>query len=118
MSLKRRLIRFFGKMPLQAIFVIPFVLQIVLAVGIVSYISYRNSRQAVNLLVTQLQTEISQRIDERLNQYLTIPHLLNQIETDVLESGQLDLAHPETTLPYFWQNLRLFEGLNATFMGT
>ena len=118
MYIKQRLTRLIRKIPLQAIFVIPFVVQIVLIVGLTGYLSFRNGQQAVNTLVSELQSEVTQRISERLDQYLTVPHLLNHIASHTIESGQIDLDDPESTLPYFWQNLYVFEELNATFLGT
>lgn len=118
MNAQRRLVHLIGKIPLQAIFIIPFVVQILLIVGIIGYISFRNSQQAVDSLVAELQDETSQRIEERLNQYLATPHLLNKLQAQALASGQLSLEDPAQLTPYFWQNLRLFEELNATFLGT
>ena len=116
--MKQKLVRFVGKTPLQAIFIVPFVLQIVLIVGIIGYISFRNGQQAIDTLVAELQDEISQRIEERLNQYLATPHLLNKIQAQALASGQLPVDDPAQLNPYFWQNLAIFAELNATFFGT
>ncbi len=116
--MKQQLVRFVGKIPLQAIFIIPFVLQIVFIVGIIGYISFRNGQQAIDTLVAELQDEISQRIEERLNQYLATPHLLNKIQAHAFASGQLPVDDPAQLNPYFWQNLAVFSDLNATFFGT
>ena len=115
MHIKQKMIRLMGKVPLQMIFIVPFVTQIVVIAGFVGYISYRNGQQAVTSLISELQDELSLRIDERLNQYLTTPHLLNQAQANALEYGQLDSENVDILLPYFLRNLQLFDDLNATF---
>ncbi|WP_421656041.1 hypothetical protein [Leptothermofonsia sp. ETS-13] len=43
-----------GKFRLRTTLVLPFVLQIMTAVGLVGYLSFRNGQQAVNDLIIQL----------------------------------------------------------------
>ncbi len=54
---------------LRTILVIPFVLQIFAAVGLVGYLSFRNSQQAVNHLAHQLIREASLRSQPKLHRY-------------------------------------------------
>ncbi|MCB0034594.1 MAG: HAMP domain-containing protein, partial [Anaerolineales bacterium] len=118
MLFKRRIKQLVGKLPLRAIFVIPFIIQILVIVSLTGYLSFRNGEQAINELATDLQSEVAKRIEERLNQYLTTPHLLNEIEANAIETGQIGLVDDVSILPYFWKNLRIFPELNATFVGT
>ncbi|MEL6815681.1 MAG: hypothetical protein AAFP03_12820, partial [Cyanobacteria bacterium J06598_3] len=55
------------QLPLRWVLVVPFVLQIVGAAGLVGYLSVRNGQQAVETLVSKLQSEASDRIDQHLN---------------------------------------------------
>ncbi|TAG55098.1 MAG: hypothetical protein EAZ28_23400 [Oscillatoriales cyanobacterium] len=48
-----------GSAPLRAVLIVPFVLQIMGAVGIVGYLSFRNGQKAVNDLASQLRTDCS-----------------------------------------------------------
>ena len=61
-------------------------LQIVGTVGLVGYFSYRNGREAVNDVASQLQVEISDRVQFYLKTYLTTPHLVNHINVDAVGS--------------------------------
>jgi len=47
------IVRISGKLPLQSVPVISFVVQITAAVGIVGYFWFQNGQQAVNQLATQ-----------------------------------------------------------------
>ncbi|MGB8689743.1 MAG: hypothetical protein WCD53_20730 [Microcoleus sp.] len=46
------------KPPLGVVLIVPFVLQIVGAVGLVGYLSFRNGQKAVNNLASQLMSEV------------------------------------------------------------
>ena len=81
------------KLPLRLILVVPFVLQIFAAVGLVGYFSFRNSQQTINDLANQLMTKASRLVNEHLNAYLATPHQINQINADAVELGHLDLQN-------------------------
>jgi len=46
------------KPPLGVVLIVPFVLEIVGAVGLVGYLSFRNGQKAVNNLASQLMSEV------------------------------------------------------------
>ncbi|MDM9384773.1 hypothetical protein QUB80_29385 [Chlorogloeopsis sp. ULAP01] len=50
------------KLPLCLILVVPFVLQIFVAVGLVGYLSFKNGQKAVNDLTDQLIDKASQQV--------------------------------------------------------
>ncbi|WP_424102536.1 response regulator [Moorena producens] len=106
-----------GKVPLRLILVIPFVLQIFAAVGLVGYLSYRNSKRAVNDVATQLLEEVNARVEQNLDAYLTIPHLVNQINATAINLGQLNLQDIPQLERYFWRQLQIFNTLTFTGLG-
>jgi len=110
MSVKflNRLVPISPKVPLRTILIVPFVLQIFAAVGLTGYLSFRNGQQAVNKLVTQLQSKESDRIDRHLNTYLATPNQINQINLDAIELGLLNLNDFQTTGRYFWKQMQVF----------
>jgi hypothetical protein len=65
-----RLTNLLNKVSLPTILTIPFVLQVILAVGIVGYLSFRNGQAAVNSLASQLQNELTARILQQLKSAL------------------------------------------------
>lgn len=67
---------------LRLILVVPFILQIFAAVGLTGWLSVRNGQEAVNNVATQLRSEVSERINQKLNEYLEAPHLVNQINLE------------------------------------
>ncbi|HIK09881.1 MAG TPA: HAMP domain-containing protein [Oscillatoriaceae cyanobacterium M33_DOE_052] len=100
-----------GKFFLRTALVVPFVLQIVAAVGLVGYLSFRNGQKAVNELVSQLQGEISLRVRERVDVYLEAPPLVNQINEDAAELGLLDFNDLEMSRSYLWKQVQRFKSI-------
>ncbi len=96
------------KVPLRTVLIVPFVVQIFAAVGLTGYLSFRNGQQAVNKLVTQLQSKESDRIDRHLDTYFATPNQINQINLDAIELGLLNLNDFQTTGRYFWKQMQVF----------
>ncbi|OCQ95314.1 hybrid sensor histidine kinase/response regulator [Oscillatoriales cyanobacterium USR001] len=101
--------------PLRLILVIPFVLQIFAAVGLTGWLSLRNGQQAVNDLAGQLYGEITARIEQHLNTYLEIPHLINQLNADAMIMGQLNPQDFPSMERYFWQQIQRFPSVNYIY---
>jgi signal transduction histidine kinase len=75
------------------VLIVPFVMQIVGAVGLVGYLSLRNGQKAVNDVAAQLRQELSARIDGAIKQYINMPHILNQINAASLAEGKFDMVN-------------------------
>jgi len=108
-SLNRLFSNVSGKVPLRTVLIVPFVLQIFAAVGLTGYLSFRNGQKAVNNLATQLQSEVSDRIDQHLDTYLATPNQINQINLDAIELGLLNLNDFQSTGRYFWKQMQVFD---------
>lgn len=54
------------QMPLRLILVVPFVLQIFVAVGLTGYLGIRNGQKSINNVVSQLRSETSNRINQQI----------------------------------------------------
>jgi len=105
------------KIPLRIVLVVPFTIQIVAAVSIVGYLSFRNGQQAVNDVATQLRQEISHRIQDRLNTYMITTQNLNQININAIYSGELNLNNTVGIGRHFWQQNQLFNGVTSIYFG-
>ena len=72
----------FRRVPLRSVIIIPFVCQIFASVGVVGYLSFRSGQQSVNTLAEQLMDTASENIEQKLENYLGIPHIINQLRFD------------------------------------
>ncbi len=102
-------------LPLQFVLVVPFVLQIFAAVGLVGYLSFINGQKAVNDLANQLQREVSSRIDQHLDNYLTLPKQINELNADAVLTGKLNLRDFKASGRHFWKQITVFKSVGFIF---
>jgi signal transduction histidine kinase/ActR/RegA family two-component response regulator len=97
-----------NKASLRFLLIVSFVLQVILAVGLTGYLSWRNKQQATDDLASQLQKEVSARIDQHLDSYLGVPHQINQVNEYAIRIGALQLNNFEKLGQYFWKQMTVF----------
>ena len=96
------------QVPLRLLLVVPFVLQIFAAVGLVGYLSFKNGQKAVNDLANQLMDKASQQVDGHLDNYLALPHQINQLNADAVAASDLDINNIKASEQYFWRQAKAF----------
>ncbi|MDY6785994.1 MAG: histidine kinase dimerization/phospho-acceptor domain-containing protein, partial [Cyanobacteriota bacterium] len=96
-------------LPLRTVLLVPFVLQVVGAAGLVGYLSFRNAQQAVTALANRSIEEVSDRVDQHLDTYLAAPQQINHINQQAVQLGLLDLDDFSKVGQYFWEQMRAFE---------
>jgi len=101
------------KLSLRVILVVPFVLQVSLAVGLTGWFSLRNGQKAINQVTTQLRAEITDRIEQELATYIHDLYLVNQINQDAVTLNLLNLEDPQQLQAYFGKQLQAFEAISA-----
>lgn len=101
------------KLPLRAIVIIPFVLQIIAAVGLVGYLSFTNGKRAVNDLAHKLQNEITVRIQQKLDIYLDTPHLVNQLNVNAISLDRLNIEATNDLERYLWNQIQSFDSISV-----
>jgi diguanylate cyclase (GGDEF)-like protein len=106
------------KLPLRLVLVVPFVLQICLAVGLTGWLSFRNGQESVSELAAQLQSEISDRISEKTNNYLNTPRIINQISASEINAKRLNLDNKTELIRHFTYMQRIFKNINHVGLGT
>jgi PAS domain S-box-containing protein len=97
-----------SKIPLRLVLVVPFLLQIFGAVGLVGYFSFINGQQAVNELASQLMGEVSDRVEQNLKVYLATSHRINQTNLNAVNLGLLNMRDLQPWEKYLWQQVQLF----------
>ncbi len=117
--------RISGRLPLRLVLIAPFVLQIFGTVGIVGYLSFKNGEKAVDDLATQVNSEISTRIQQHVVEYLNKSHQTLEVTHAGIKSGNIDLDDFAALQRYFWhivQNRDMeayisFGNANGEFVG-
>ena len=78
------------KLPLRLMLIIPFALQILVAVGLTGWLSWYNGKKAVNELSGQLMTEVSNQVEHRFKDFDNTPQTADRLPTN---AEMLDLIH-------------------------
>ncbi|PSF38057.1 histidine kinase [Aphanothece hegewaldii CCALA 016] len=81
------------KFHLRTALVVPFVLEIAAAVGLVGLLSYWGARKAVNDLASQLRNEVTARIEQTLESYFASLNEINQLNAAAFVQGDLDFKN-------------------------
>ncbi|MBU0492911.1 MAG: HAMP domain-containing protein [Chloroflexi bacterium] len=105
------------QIPLRIVLVVPFVIQIIVTVGLVGYLSFRNGQQAVNDVARQLRGEINTRIAEHLDTFLDTPHQINQANAIAIGRGQIDARDQAALERHFWDQVQIYEAVTSIYFG-
>jgi len=93
-------------------------LQVTLAVVVTGYLSLLSGQQSVMRLAEQLQHEISDRIAEKVQDYLTAPGRVNEINAIAFQSGQLRSERLDSLEAQFLALHKLFDTVNHISFGS
>jgi two-component system sensor histidine kinase ChiS len=117
-TIRRSIAKIYGNVPLRLVLTVPFVLQTIAVVSLVGYLSFRNGQKAVLELADNLQTEISSRIQEHLENYLEKPHTICQLNAGAAQLEKLQPENLPETERYFWQQVQIFSSVRQIYLGT
>ncbi|MEG4024120.1 PAS domain S-box protein [Microcoleus sp. S13C4] len=115
--LNRFATKIIGKAPLQTVLVVPFLVQIVGTVGVVGWLSFQNGQRAVNDVAAQLRGEISDRIKDRMENYMSIPHIVNHLNVQGIKLGQLNLEDNQKLEHHFLEQIQYFDSISIIYTG-
>ncbi|MEM7343684.1 MAG: cache domain-containing protein, partial [Chloroflexota bacterium] len=113
----QRALALLGKIPIRNILIIPFIIQILLVVGLIGYLSLRSGQQAVNNATSQLVAKSIDGIMLRALNYLDTPHLFHQVNIAAVQSGDLDLDDFGMLEEYFWYQTGLEAAVPYVYWG-
>ncbi|NET08822.1 MAG: response regulator [Symploca sp. SIO2B6] len=100
-----------GKSSLRQAIIFPFIAQILLSVGAVGYLSFRNGQAAVNQVTVDLRNEVTLRVKQYLDNYLSAPHTLNQFSANAFELDFVDADNPDGIIDHLFQQVRNFDSI-------
>lgn len=103
-----------SSLPLQLVLIVPFVVQVLAAVGMVGYLSFRNGEKAISELAGQLMERTNNEVNKHLDSYLSIPHKVNQVNADAIEMELLDVKDDKSMGKFFWKKMQVY---NLSYIG-
>lgn len=105
------------KVSLRLVLIVPFLIQIVGAVGLVGYLSFRGGRKAVTSVTFDLCAEISDHIDRELHSFLNAPHIVHQNTQAAIELGYFDVRNLTAIRRFFWQQVQISDSVKDLGLG-
>ena len=96
----------FRGLPLRLILVLPFVLQVVGAVGLVGYLSFKNGQQSVAELAQKLEAEVANRVEKQTVSFLEKSQLVSQVLLASINSGNLNLDNESALKKFFYSQIK------------
>lgn len=112
-----RSLAFRRSVSLRWVLIVPFMLQTLAAVALMSYLSHRSGQRIISHLAFQMMGQAVQRVDEHLGQSLQERAILVASFREAVTSGDLDPDDLSQVQRYIWQNIRLFpQVVDLTFV--
>lgn len=99
------------KIPLKWILIIPFILQLLVAMKLVGYLSYRSAKHSLEHLAHHLGDEISGRVSDRLDNYLETHQMLVEHNRIALEAGEINWNDFNALEAHFFREVTQFESI-------
>ncbi|NCJ08485.1 EAL domain-containing protein [Synechococcales cyanobacterium C] len=118
MSSFRRFSSRWHQAPLRGVLVFPVVLQLLLSVGLAGYWALQSGKGAVNTAVEKLRREISNQIIQKLNSYLSPPHIINRLNIQAVRQGMLNVNSMTNLEQHFWRQAQAFDQVDFIFFGS
>jgi hypothetical protein len=116
-QLNRWATKIIGKAPLQTVLIVPFLVQIVGTVGVVGWLSFQNGQRDVNDVAAQLRGEITERIKDKIQTYMSIPHIVNHLNVQGFKLGQLNLEETQKLELHFIEQIQYFDSISIIYVG-
>ncbi|BAQ63680.1 PAS domain S-box protein [Geminocystis sp. NIES-3709] len=108
----------FSNISLKWVLIVPFVVQILGAVGLVGYLSYKSDRESIKELIVEIHRETTNNVVGYLDNYLATPVLINRINADAFRLGYLNLNNTSQLEQYLYNQLQQFPKVSHIMVGT
>ncbi|HAN45104.1 MAG TPA: hypothetical protein DCQ32_00940, partial [Cyanobacteria bacterium UBA8156] len=109
---------------LRDLLVLPLAVALPVAIGAIGYVTYTSAAQSVTVLGNRLLTETALRVNQHLNQYLTLPHQITELNLNAVDQGLISPTDLTTMGRVFWAQQQIFQvsyvnfgGVNREFIG-
>lgn len=95
-----------------------FIVLIVITAGLIGYVSFHNGQEAAQKLAIENQDSIQMRVTHDLDDFLTKPHSLNQINARSIESGIIDPHDLAGLRTRFLHQIQAFDSVMTCAFGS
>ncbi|PZV11324.1 MAG: hypothetical protein DCF20_19630 [Pseudanabaena sp.] len=94
------------QMSLKILLIVPFVTQVIAAVGITGWLSVQNGREATQELAPQIGQEVTNTIEAHVRGYFDAPLEILQAHGTMATAGYLNFENLNSFVKLLWQQMR------------
>ncbi|NEZ54246.1 ATP-binding protein [Adonisia turfae] len=106
-----------AKLSLRQALVVSFVVQLMAAVGLTSWLAFRNAQKSVDDLVKQISDEVTTGVETHVKTFADTPHQFLQLNVAAIEAGYFDLTDYDAMARYFWEQIQISEAVPYVYFG-
>ena len=107
-----------SKIPMRISLPLLFTAPVVGVVIVLSAIAFLEGQSAANDLMEQNLAQIQDRIEERLDDLLNLPNRIQQVNTNLIREGWLDLQNLRSWRKTLFEQALIFSGLSSITWGS
>ncbi|MEM9003474.1 MAG: cache domain-containing protein, partial [Cyanobacteria bacterium P01_F01_bin.86] len=108
----------FQNLPLRRLLLLAFVGQLLGIVGLVGFLSLRNSHKTVDTLANQLRQELTARIKRELQSYFETPHEINRLNATAFARGEIDVEQARFGEAQLYQQMKVAANVAFVYCGS
>ena len=106
-----------SNLSLRQILIASLVSQVLVAVGLTGYFSWKNGRKTVESLALRLSREITSHTQKQVANYLSTPTTFLKINRIFFDSQRLNVDNLQKLQDIFWQQTKINPEINTLYFG-
>ena len=103
---------------LHHILIISFIAQVLVAVGLTSYFSWKNGQKTVEALALRLSREVTSHTQQHIHNYLKTPTSFLNINRIFADNQYLNLEQVENLQNIFWMQAQIDPQIDTIYFGS
>ena len=116
-KLRYKIVGSYQNLSLKNIITLPFLLQILITVGLVGFFSWRNGQRGIVSVTSQLRTEVTDKVENHLESYLETPHLIVRLKQNSFKTAPSQTQDFSLLREDLWSTIQLFDSVRAIYLG-
>lgn len=100
-----------GRLPLKVLLIIPFCIEVSLAIGLTAYWSIQNGQQAVHRLISHIEDEAIEHLSLNLMAGLRDPQQINAMNAQLMARDVINSQDLQAITQQLWNTMRIHQGL-------
>lgn len=106
------------KLSLRQVLIASLIFQALVAVGLTSYLSWRNGRRTVEALALELSREVSSHTEQHIQNYLNTPTTFLKINRVFTNNWRIDVSNLQDLQNVFWQQVQINPEIKTIYFGS